>query len=265
MLFTFSMRKKGFDAVIVQPWFVSHVNGFDLECAARRAAEVQECHPEKIVESVAKGSSSRLALAFHPGCYIIIECHGCSDAHDAYELSSGASSTRMSVVFRPAEEGDLDAMASIRAREWETEAYWKSRIGSYMTGEQSPQQAFPARAVFVAVDDGQVVGFVAGHRTRRYGCDGELEWINVVPERRGAGIAGQLLVVMASWFVEQGALRVCVDVEPKNYDRAGTLRAVWRRAAESSLDGLGRCPQDRDASMTTAARLQHCAPSYPRF
>jgi GNAT superfamily N-acetyltransferase len=147
----------------------------------------------------------------------------------------------MSVVFRPAEDGDLDAMAAIRAREWETEVYWKRRIGSYMAVENSPQQALPARAVFVAVDDGAVVGFVAGHRTRRYGCDAELEWINVVPEQRGRGIAGQLLVVMARWFVEQGALRVCVDVEPKNtvarglYARYGAERLnhhwmVWEDA-----------------------------------
>jgi ribosomal protein S18 acetylase RimI-like enzyme len=147
----------------------------------------------------------------------------------------------MSVAFRPAEEKDLDAMAGIRAREWETEAYWKMRIGSYMAVEQSPQQALPARAIFVAVDDGQVVGFVAGHRTRRYGCDAELEWINVAPEQRGRGIAGQLLVVMASWFVEQGALRVCVDVEPENtvarglYTRYGATRLndhwmVWEDA-----------------------------------
>ena len=136
----------------------------------------------------------------------------------------------MSLAFRPAEEGDLGAMAAIRAREWETEGYWKRRIGGYMAGEQSPQHALPARAVFVAVDDGAIVGFVAGHRTRRYGCDGELEWINVAPEQRGRGIAGQLLVVMARWFAGLGALRVCVDVEPKNavaqalYARYGATR-----------------------------------------
>jgi ribosomal protein S18 acetylase RimI-like enzyme len=147
----------------------------------------------------------------------------------------------MPVVFRPAEGGDLDAMAAIRAREWETVPYWKRRIGSYMAVESSPQQALAARAVFVAVDGDQVAGFVAGHRTRRFGCDAELEWINVAPEQRGRGIAGQLLVVIASWFVEQGALRVCVDVEPQNtaaralYSRYGATRLnhhwmVWEDA-----------------------------------
>ncbi len=164
----------------------------------------------------------------------------------------------MSVLFRPAEAGDLDAMAETRAREWETEAYWKRRIGSYIAVEQSPQQALAARAIFVAVESGQVVGFVAGHRTRRYGCDAELEWINVAPGHRGRGIAGQLLAVMAAWFVEQGARRVCVDVEPKNtvarglYARYGAERLnnhwmVWEDAraicgAEGQLqrpNGLG--------------------------
>ena len=141
----------------------------------------------------------------------------------------------MSVVCRPAENGDLDAMAAIRAREWETEAYWKLRIGSYMALEDS------IRAIFVAVDDGAIVGFVAGHRTRRHGCDAELQWLNVVPAQRGNGITGRLLVTMGSWFVEQGALRVCVDVEPKNtaarglYARYGATRLndhwmVWEDA-----------------------------------
>jgi len=126
----------------------------------------------------------------------------------------------MSVVFRLAEDGDIDAMAAIRAREWETETYWKRRIGSCMAAELSPQQALPGRAVFVAADDDQVV------------CDGELEWINVAPEQRGRGIAGQLLVVMAAWFAGQGALRVCVDVEPKNK----VARALYARYGAEPLN-----------------------------
>jgi len=60
------------------------------------------------------------------------------------------------------------------------------------------------------------VGFIAGHLRRRYGCDGELEWINVVPECRGTGIASGLLRLLAAWFVEQEASRICVDVDPAN-------------------------------------------------
>ncbi len=118
-------------------------------------------------------------------------------------------------VIRPAEEADVPAMAAIRAREWETEAYWRRRIGGYLHWDGSPE-AHAARGFFVADDGATVVGFAAGHRTSRYGCDGELEWINVVRERRGEGIAGKLMVRMGEWFVEQGLGRICVDVEPGN-------------------------------------------------
>jgi len=107
-------------------------------------------------------------------------------------------------------------MAALRAREWETQAFWEARIGRYLRGEHSPQQALPARAAFVAEQDGSVVGFVSGHRTKRNGCDGELQWMNVASEHRKRGIAGLLLETIANWFVQQEARRVCVNVDPKN-------------------------------------------------
>jgi len=102
-------------------------------------------------------------------------------------------------------------MARIRAREWETEVYWTARIGAYLAGDHSPEKGRAARAVFVATEDEVVVGFVAGHLTDRFRCDAELQWINVIEEKRGRGIAGLLIEKIASWFVEQNAMRVCVD------------------------------------------------------
>ncbi len=141
----------------------------------------------------------------------------------------------MQITLRPAEHFDIPAMAAIRAREWETETYWTGRIGLYLSEEQSPQQGLPARAVFVALDGTELVGFVAGHRTRRLGCDGELQWINVVKERRGQGIADRLMAKIGAWFVEREAHRVCVNVEPTNtaarilYERWGAtqLNDYW--------------------------------------
>jgi ribosomal protein S18 acetylase RimI-like enzyme len=57
----------------------------------------------------------------------------------------------------------------------------------------------------------------------------------VIPERRGSGIASELLRLLAGWFVEQKASRICVDVEPTNtvarcfYARHGTdkLNPHW--------------------------------------
>jgi RimJ/RimL family protein N-acetyltransferase len=122
----------------------------------------------------------------------------------------------MKVTIRPFEDHDIPSMASIRAQEWATEAFWQERIREYLRKEHSPRQALSARAAFVAVQEGKVVGFVAGHRTRRYGCEGELQWINVVKAKHGCGAAGELLSKMSAWFVEQKALRICVDVDPKN-------------------------------------------------
>jgi GNAT superfamily N-acetyltransferase len=122
----------------------------------------------------------------------------------------------MPIRVRNVEDADLASMAALRAKEWETAAFWQSRIEAYLRGDHSPQKALSARTAFVAEDDGTVVGFVSGHRTSRYGCDGELQWINVAKEHRGCGIAGKLLETIANWFAQQHALRICVNVDPNN-------------------------------------------------
>jgi len=117
----------------------------------------------------------------------------------------------MPVTIRPADQSDIPAMAAIRAKQWETEAYWLRRIPSYLNGELFPQQALAPRAAFIAAYGDQIVGFVAGHLTRRHQCDAEVEWIDTIAERRRQGIAGALLRTMAHWFVEHNARKVCVD------------------------------------------------------
>jgi len=118
------------------------------------------------------------------------------------------------VKIRPAEPGDFPAMASIRAGEWQSDAFWLDRIGGYLAGVHSPQHALAPRAAWVALRGDSVAGFVAGHLTRRFDCDGELQWINVAAGYRGKGIADQLLAVMLDWFRQHNAARVCVNVEP---------------------------------------------------
>jgi hypothetical protein len=50
------------------------------------------------------------------------------------------------------------------------------------------------RTAFVAIEGADLVDFIAGHTTRRLGCDGELQWINVA-RQNGAGVAGQLMTI----------------------------------------------------------------------
>ena len=122
----------------------------------------------------------------------------------------------MHILIRPVEERDIPALASIRARRQGTDSFWKERIARYLRGDYSPQQALPARTVFVAEEGGVVIGFAAGHKTRRLECDGELQWIDVAEEYRRHGVAAQLIAAVGNWFVEQKALRICVNVDPCN-------------------------------------------------
>lgn len=107
-------------------------------------------------------------------------------------------------------------MARLRANDWGTEEYWRERIRLYLTGQLDPKHALASRVGFVCVDGEQIVGLIAGHLTRRFGCDGELEWISVDPAYRGQKIGSELVRLLAEWFVAQNARFICVDVEPSN-------------------------------------------------
>ena len=136
------------------------------------------------------------------------------------------------VEYREAVLADVEELARIRATEWGTEPYWRDRISGYMRGELHPQHALAPRVVFVAAQGVVIVGFIAGHLTRRFGCDGELEWINVIAARQRTGVAGELLRLLATWFADRQARRVCVDVDPQN----GPARAFYRRHGAEHLN-----------------------------
>ena len=140
--------------------------------------------------------------------------------------------SRSDVLFREAAKTDIPAMAQIRAASWGDGEYWEKRMLGYMECEIHPQKALKPRVVFVASEKEAVVGLIAGHLTRRYECDGELEWIDVVAERRGSGIATGLLERLAEWFVAQKALRICVDVQPKNT----VARRFYRKHGAAELN-----------------------------
>jgi ribosomal protein S18 acetylase RimI-like enzyme len=138
----------------------------------------------------------------------------------------------MSVIYREASKADVPEMARIRAAEWGDEEYWRKRIVGYMDNEIDPQKALKPRVNYVALENGYVVGLIAGHLTRRHECHGELEWINVAEKVRGSGIAGELLRRLAVWFVEQKASKICVDVQPTNT----VARKFYRRHGAEDLN-----------------------------
>lgn len=113
------------------------------------------------------------------------------------------------VEYRRAELGDVPRLAGLPRP---GEAGGDPRMGAYLAGAHHPQHALAERAMWMAEAGGHAVGYVAGHLTRRFGCDGELQWIYVVPAWRRTGVASALLAHLAAWFVARGARRVGVDV-----------------------------------------------------
>ena len=124
--------------------------------------------------------------------------------------------SRVRCKIRVARQADVPAMARLRAANLPSEEAWTLRIASYLAKEHHPRHALLPRICYVALAGEALVGYIAGHLTRRYDCDGELQWINVIPEHRGTGVAAELLQRLAKWFVKQKARRVCVDVDPAN-------------------------------------------------
>ena len=136
------------------------------------------------------------------------------------------------MLYRTAEFGDIPAMARIRASEWGEPQYWEQRISGYLAGQLNPRHARGPRTCYVAANESTFVAFAAGHLTTRYACDGELQWINVIPESRGIGVASELLRLMARWFISNEASRICVDVDPNN----SIARAFYTRHGAEKLN-----------------------------
>lgn len=119
----------------------------------------------------------------------------------------------MLLTIRPAEPKDIPAMAELRAQTKGTQAFWTDRINQYLRGKRSPQKALEPRSAFIATDEEKIVGFVAGHRTCRFDCDGEVQWIDGDQQQRGRGIGYKVMAQIGAWFVSQNAKRICMNVE----------------------------------------------------
>jgi GNAT superfamily N-acetyltransferase len=136
------------------------------------------------------------------------------------------------VLYRPATLLDASTMAQLHSEHWGKAPDWEHTIARYLSGEHHPRQALLPRVAIVAEQNDEVIGFIAGHLTRRHHCDGELQWINISSTERHHGVASELLHNLAEWFVENGVRRVCVDLQPRNTE----ARAFYARHGAESLN-----------------------------
>jgi GNAT superfamily N-acetyltransferase len=114
--------------------------------------------------------------------------------------------------IRTATTADVPAMAGCRLTDPEAGPA-DPRMAAYFDGRHHPHEALPSRMGFVALMGEAVIGYIAGHLTRRHGCAAEIQYLFVAPEFRRRGVATALLRRLADWFVTTGALKVCVCVD----------------------------------------------------
>jgi GNAT superfamily N-acetyltransferase len=115
------------------------------------------------------------------------------------------------VSFRAATSADVPAMGQCRVTD-PAAGPADPRMTAYFNGEHHPQQALLPRIGYVALARDQVIGYIAGHRTKRHGCEGEVQYLFVAPAYRRRGIGTALFRLLAEWFREHGVHKVCVGV-----------------------------------------------------
>jgi GNAT superfamily N-acetyltransferase len=121
-----------------------------------------------------------------------------------------------SIQYRQAQRADIPRMAAIWAVEKGEGGTSEERMTAYFDGLHHPQHALAPRVIYLAEEGDTMIGYIAGHLTRRLACGGELEWLYVIPARRRAGVASGLMPHLAGWFKQQNASRVCVNVARSN-------------------------------------------------
>jgi ribosomal protein S18 acetylase RimI-like enzyme len=115
------------------------------------------------------------------------------------------------INYRIATVSDVPALIGIR-NSGESGGASFERMTKYLEGTHYPQLALQPRIMWIAEDSETVAGYIAGHLSHRFGCEGELQWIYIVTHWRGSYLSSELLRLLAKWFVDQNAFRICVDV-----------------------------------------------------
>jgi GNAT superfamily N-acetyltransferase len=122
---------------------------------------------------------------------------------------------KISIVYREADLADVPAMTLCRASDTAAGPA-DPRMSLYFEGRHHPQKALTPRTGFVAVAGDAVVGYIAGHATTRFDCEGELQYLYVAREYRRQGVATILVQHLAEWFDLEGIKSVCVNLDPES-------------------------------------------------
>ena len=155
----------------------------------------------------------------------------------------------MATEVRSASVDEIASLVAMRAPDEEAGPA-DARMARYLAGDHHPGFALAERTILLAELDGVPIGYIGGHRTTRHGCDGELQYLYVVPAHRRSGVATTMIEALAGWFERHDVRRVCVDVVPEN-DRA---RAFYGGHGAEPFDTHWMIWEDLPASLGVATR-----------
>ncbi|OCX51090.1 hypothetical protein BEL04_20460 [Mucilaginibacter sp. PPCGB 2223] len=109
--------------------------------------------------------------------------------------------------------GAVDVDPAIRRFRWQT---------YFAAG--SPATSKPERIVLKAVEDGRIIGFIAGHLTTRFGKDAEIQNFYILKDHQRKGIGYALLNKLVEWLVQNKVNSLCVGVALNNPYQAFYLK-----------------------------------------
>lgn len=91
------------------------------------------------------------------------------------------------IRYRRAEAADVPSLALLPGQ-GEPGGAADKRMLPYLLGQHHPQQALGPPVMWMALDGELPIGYIAGHLTRRFDCDGELQYLYVLPAHRGGEV-----------------------------------------------------------------------------
>lgn len=130
---------------------------------------------------------------------------------DIVALTQVEIKSKMDSIPECPEEYEMDF--SSRLYRWQT----------YFIG-QSPQTSKPERIVLKAIDNNQVIGYIAGHLTTRFNLDAEIQSFYILKKEQNKNIGTKLLTEFLKWLIDMDARSLCVGIKPENKYKAFYLK-----------------------------------------
>ena len=128
------------------------------------------------------------------------------------EIATSADIDELTTVEITSKEESIPECIGEVDVDWATRQY---RWQTYFAG-QSPATSKPERIVFKVIDDGRIVGFIAGHLTTRFGKDAEIQNFYILKDHQRKGIGYALLIKLVEWLTANKADSLCVGIAEHN-------------------------------------------------